>query len=317
MKAWTSLKKPLFILAPMDDVTDTVFRRIVADCARPDVFFTEFVSVDGMRSPGREAVKQKLQFTEHEMPLVAQIWGLDPDNYRTVAAELAEQGYAGIDINMGCPAPVVIKNGACSALIKNRPLAADIIAATKEGAGGKMPVSVKTRIGFERIDTTWTDFLLEQGIDALTVHGRTTKEMSKVPNHWDVIEQVRKSRDAIAPDTLVIGNGDILTRMEGQQKIEDYGLDGVMVGRGIFQDPFFFAEDSPWQEYDREQKLALYRRHIELFLETWGGQKNPASLKKFAKVYVHAFDGASDLRARLMTANDAHDLLKILDKAYV
>lgn len=311
---WEQLPKPFFALAPMDDVTDTVFRRIIAGTAAPDVFFTEFASVDGYMSEGRHAVEQKLTFTDSETPLIAQIWGLKPENYQTATEQLAGRGYSGIDINMGCPVPKVIKNGACSALIKNRPLAADIIAATKAGAG-KLPVSVKTRIGFNKIDLSWIEFLLQQDIAALTVHGRTTKEQSKVPMHWEVFDEIVAMRNKIAPQTILIGNGDILTRQQGMQKAEEYGLDGLMIGRGIFQDPFVFAEDSPWSDMPTEDKLGLYQKHIQLFADTWGPDKNPAVLKKFCKVYVSGFDGASELRSAVMEQDNAPDLLKLLQEA--
>ncbi len=296
----------------MDDVTDTVFRRIVADTAKPDLFFSEFVSVDGLMSRGRAAVQNKLQFTDGEKPLIAQLWGLKPDNYRAVADELATQGYAGIDINMGCPVPVVIKNGACSALINNRELAGQIIAATKEGADGRVPVSVKCRIGFNEIDLTWIEFLLEQGIATLTVHGRTTKEQSKVPNHWEVFEEIVALRDRIAPDTKIIGNGDVLSKQEGIEIAQRLGLDGIMIGRGIFKDPYAFADQSPWPEMTKDQKIDLYAQHIKLFIETWSGTKNPASLKKFAKVYLNGFIGASDARSAIMETNDATEMLACL-----
>lgn len=297
----------------MDDVTDSVFRRIVARCAKPDLFFTEFVSVDGLQSPGRKALWKKLEFaSEQERPLIAQLWGLRPENYAKTAHELAAMGFAGIDINMGCPVPLVIKNGACSALINNRPLASDIINATIQGAGN-LPVSVKCRLGFNEIDLTWHEFLLEHGIQALTVHGRTTKEMSKVPNHWDEIEKIRKIRDEQAPNVALIGNGDVLSRAQGEQLAKQYGLDGIMIGRGIFQDPYVFSSSSSWSEMPPKEKIKLYAEHIQLFLDFWGNTKNPASLKKFAKVYVNGFTGASEARNQLMQCDTAEQLLSTLE----
>ncbi len=314
---WNQLKqdhKPFFVLAPMDDVTDSVFRRIVAECAKPDLFFTEFVSVDGLSSAGREALWKKVEFVnELEQPLVAQAGGLRPENYYSISIELSGMGFAGIDINMGCPVPVVTKNGACSALIKNRPLATEIIQATIDGAG-EVPVSVKTRIGFDAIDMTWPEMLLSMDIRALTIHGRTTREMSKVPNHWDVIGDIVKMRDAKNLDLPIIGNGDVLSREQGVELAEQWGVDGIMIGRGIFQDPFVFSESSPWGTMTAQAKIALYKQHIEMFLDFWGNKKNPASLKKFAKVYVNGFDGASHARSLLMECNNAEELLDQLER---
>ena len=310
---WNTLARPFFVLAPMDDVTDSVFRRMVASCAKPDLFFTEFVSVDGLQSPGRKALWKKLEFVDgQETPLIAQVWGLKPENYEKTARELASMGFAGIDINMGCPAPLITKNGACSALINNRPLASDIIKATIQGAGD-MPVSVKCRLGFNKIDLTWHEFLLGHEINALIVHGRTTKEMSKVPNHWDEIGKIRHIRDEMASNVTLVGNGDVLSRQRGEELAGEYGLDGIMIGRGIFQDPYVFSSTSAWSDMLSSEKIDLYKKHIKLFLDFWDNAKNPASLKKFAKVYINGFDGASAAREKLMQCNSAEELLQLLD----
>ncbi|MDE2025636.1 MAG: tRNA-dihydrouridine synthase, partial [Patescibacteria group bacterium] len=187
MNIWHTLKKPIFILAPMEDVTDTVFRQIIMACGRPSLFFTEFTNVDGMASAGDEEVSKRLRFTQKEGPIIAQVWGMKPENYFSAAGRIAEMGYDGIDINMGCPQKAVVSRGACSALIKNPSLAKEIIQATREGAKG-LPVSVKTRIGFKtNVLDTWIGFLLEQQLDALAIHARTASEMSKVPAHWEVM----------------------------------------------------------------------------------------------------------------------------------
>lgn len=316
MQAYSQLPRPFFVLAPMDDVTDTVFRRVVARTARPDLFFTEFVNVDGLQSAGRERLVKRIQFTEGEQPLVAQIWGKDPANYRKTAAELVDMGFAGIDINMGCPIKAVVNNGCCSALITNRELAAQIIAATKDGAAGRVPVSVKTRLGFNEIDFTWHEWLLHQGINMLTIHGRTRKEMSEAPVHWDAVEKIRELRDRVAPNTLIVGNGDIMSRKEGKELAERYKLDGVMIGRGVFHDPFVFAAESPWPSFTKAQKLALFAGHVKLFAATWTNQdRRIATLNRFCKVYVNGFDDAKELRERLMAAESTAELLDILAKA--
>lgn len=223
-------------------------------------------------------------------------------------------GFAGIDINMGCPVPKIVRIGACAALMKDRSLAADIIAATKTGSGN-LPVSVKTRVGFDQPDASWTEFLLQQNIDALIVHGRTAKQMSKVPNDWALVERVRNQRDAIRPETVMIGNGDVTNRLQALELAKQHDLDGIMIGRGVLKDPFAFAKNSPWSKHDKTFRLELFARHIKLFEQTWGGNRNPASLKKFAKLYANGFEGAVELRTRLMTANNTRDLLSTLAKA--
>lgn len=323
-----SLPKPFFALAPLDDVTDTVFRQVVAGCAPPDVYFTEFVNVDGLQSPGRAKLLKKLQFTPAETPLIAQIWGKTPDNFYQTARQLADGtfahelglsegvNFAGVDLNMGCPDKTVVKNGTCSALINDREKAKAIIDATRAGLDDTLPLSVKTRLGFNEIDMSWIEFLLRQKLAMLTVHARTRREMSKVPAHWEEIGEARQLRDRLAPSTLLVGNGDIMSRQRGLELAERYQLDGVMVGRGVFHDPFVFADDSPWEGMPAEKRVALYRKHVELFAHTWNeGQRSIQTLNKFCKIYINGFDGAKELREQLMGAQSVDDLLDLLAAA--
>lgn len=312
--------RPFFILAPMDDVTDCVFRSIVADCAAPDLFMTEFVNVDGLQSPGREKLIHKLRRFRKEDNVIAQIWGLKPENFYKTAMELGEMGFIGIDVNMGCPAKSEVKNGACSALINNRPLAVDIIQATKSGAAAgkiKLPVSVKTRLGFSFIDLSWHELLLNQQIDMLTVHFRTRKEMSKVPAHWEYASRIVELRDKISPHTVIVGNGDVMNKQHAEELVEKTGVDGVMIGRGVFQDPYCFSSPSVWTSKTKEEKIDLLKKHVTLFAETWNNRERRfETLKKFAKIYINGFDGASDMRVTIMACQSAEELLELLPKLY-
>ena len=327
MSEYMSLSRPFFVLAPMDDVTDTVFRQVITDCAPPDLFFTEFVNVDGLMSIGRPHLLKKLRFAEKEGRVVAQLWGLNPDNFRAVAAQIADGSlarelglpaginFAAIDLNMGCPAKSEVKNGACAALIRREswPLAEQIIRATQEGTAGKLPVSVKTRVGFSEVDMEWFDFLLRFDLDMLTVHGRTRKQMSKVPANWDLIGQVRQKRDDLGSKTLIVGNGDVESRAHGEELARKYKLDGIMIGRGVFHDPFVFAEQSPWDAYTKEQRIGLYKKQVELFAATWQDGERPVhTLNKFCKIYIQGFDGAKELREQLMAASNTTELLHLL-----
>ncbi|MGH7156843.1 MAG: tRNA dihydrouridine synthase [Candidatus Saccharimonadales bacterium] len=307
------LPQPFFLLAPMDDVTDTVFRQIVASCAAPDLYFTEFVNVDGLQSPGREHLLHKLKFTDKEKPIIAQLWGLKPENFYKTTKDLIEIGYDGVDLNMGCPVKTVIKNGACAALINNRKLAGEIIAATKEAAGDALPVSVKTRVGFTTVDMDWMEFLLSKILNMLSIHGRTAKELSKVPANWDLIGQTVQLRNSLSPSTLIVGNGDVMDRAQGEELAKKYQLDGVMIGRGIFHDPFAFAQNSPWGGWSKQQKLDLFAKHIELYLKTYkSGERRFEALRKFCKVYINGFEGASELRAKFMEAQTPEEALRLL-----
>jgi tRNA-dihydrouridine synthase len=309
------LPRPFFILAPMDDVTDTVFRRIVASTAPPDLYFTEFVNVDALAGPGRKPTLPRLQFTDKERPIIAQLWGLNPDNFKKAAKDVADMGFDGVDLNFGCPDKNVVRNGACSAFIlpENREAALAIIQAVREGAPA-LPLSVKTRLGFNDVDYSWHELLLKQKLNMLTIHGRTKKQMSAVPADWSAIAKVRELRDQLCPDTLIVGNGDVLTRAQGSKLAKQYGLDGVMIGRGIFHDPYVFAANSPWESLSREDRMALYRRHVELFAKTWpNGERKIHTLNKFCKIYINGFDGAKELREQLMNAGSTDELLKLLE----
>lgn len=329
MSIWQEAPSPIMILAPMDDVTDTVFRQVVHSCAPADIYFTEFVNVDGLVSVGRKNLLKKLKFNEKEGPLVAQIWGLKPENFEIIARQIADGtlaseiglsdgfNFVGIDLNMGCPAKSEVKSGACSALIKNRKLAREIILSTKKGAGD-MSVSVKTRLGYNEIDMTWIEFLLGFNLNAITVHWRTKKEMSNVPAQWDKAKEVVRLRNKIAPITRIIGNGDVLTRKQGEALAREYDLDGIMVGRGVFGDPFVFAKRSTWQEFERHQRIDLFINHVKLFVDTWGEAERTRpiyTLNKFCKIYIQGFPGAKELREKFMSAKSAEELMFFLRAA--
>lgn len=314
MNIWKRLqaqKEPFYVLAPMDDVTDTVFRQIVAKYAPADLMMTEFANADGYCSAGKHAIMNRLKCNPIEGPVVAQIWGIDPKNYYTMAKDMKEMGFIGVDINMGCPIKDMIKKGACSAMIQNPALAGEVIAATKEGAGD-LPVSVKTRVGFNNIDTqNWIGFLLEQKLDALIVHGRTRKEMSKVPAHWEEVAKSVGLRDKIAPETVIVGNGDVLSREDGDEKAKATGVDGVMIGRGIFQNLFVFDKEA--KEHPESEMLSIMAEHIKLYEETWGKDKSFEPLKKFFKVYINNFEGAAKTRAKFMETKNAKEALKLIE----
>jgi tRNA-dihydrouridine synthase len=308
---WRRLARPITVLAPMEDVTDSVFRRIVARCGRPAVFFTEFTSTDGLCSPGHEAVAHRLVYTAEERPIVAQIWGTKPELHYRAAREVASMGFDGIDINMGCPVKKIVKGGGCAALIDNPSLAAEIIRATREGAGD-LPVSVKTRCGTRRWRTEeWAAFLLEQKPEVLTMHGRIAREESKFPARWDEVAKVVRLRDQSGSDALILGNGDVQSLVEIEEKAALYGVDGVMVGRGIFETPYLFRDRSP-QPWPAEERLALLLEHLDLYRETWGDRHYPR-LKKFYKMYVGGFAGAAHLRVQIMetvSVGEAQDLVR-------
>ncbi|WP_404476194.1 tRNA-dihydrouridine synthase [Staphylococcus pseudoxylosus] len=310
---WLELPRPFFVLAPMEDVTDVVFRHVVSEAGRPDVFFTEFTNTESFCHPeGIHSVRGRLTFTEDEQPMVAHIWGDKPEHFREMSIGMAEMGFKGIDLNMGCPVANVATKGKGSGLIQRPETAAEIIQAAK--AGG-LPVSVKTRLGYSEIDE-WRDWLkhvFEQDIANLSIHLRTRREMSKVDAHWELIGEIKKLRDEIAPDTLLTINGDIPDRKTGLELAEKYGIDGVMIGRGIFHNPYAFEKEP--REHTSEELLGLLRLHLDLFDKY---SKNESRLfkplRRFFKIYVRGIRGASELRHQLMSTNTTDEARELLDE---
>ncbi len=315
---WKDFEQPVFSLAPMEDVTDTVFREIVAGMALPgklNVVFTEFTSVEGMNHPvGRERVSERLIVNQSErellqklnIKLVAQIWGRSPEVYRNVAQYITENyRFDGIDINMGCPVKKVVKQGSCSALIGEPSLAKEIILATKEGTN--LPVSVKTRTGIKQHQTEdWISQLLEVEPAAIILHGRTQRQQSEGDANWEEIKKAVQLKNQINPKIPLHGNGDVFSYEKGLERIAETGANGVMVGRGIFQNPWFFnPEKTEIPEKERIEKLI---QHTRLFEKTWSGEKNFNILKRFYKIYLNSFPGAAKMRADLMEAKNYHDV---------
>jgi nifR3 family TIM-barrel protein len=310
---WKTLPKPFTVLAPMEDVTDVVFREIVAEIARPDVFFTEFTSSDGLASRGRERVARKLMLTENQRPCVAQIWGNDPAKMGAASAFVGELGFDGIDINMGCPVPAVIKKCAGAGMIGNMELTKKVLDEVKKGAGD-MPVSVKTRLGYDKIITDeWIGFLLDQNLAALAIHGRVATQMSKGDADWGEIGRAVKIRDVRAPETLIVGNGDIKSYAQVLEKHKEFGVDGAMIGRGIFHDPWIFEKSPESRLHKKEEYISILIRHLTLYEETWGRSKNFEMMKKFFKMYVKDFEGANELRQQLMERRNFPEMMEIID----
>jgi tRNA-dihydrouridine synthase len=350
---WQKLPRPFFALAPMANVTDSVFRKIIAKYGKPDVMWTEFVSADGLISAGRKKLLVDLVYSEKERSVVAQLFTGHPPAMREAAGLVAGLGFDGLDINMGCPDRSVERQGGGAAMMKNREAALDVLKAARAGFGE--PVSVKTRIGYNKIDLDWIRLLLEQRLPALTVHLRTRKEMSDVPAHWELMPEIIKMRDEIqkgakpSERTLIIGNGDVESLADGATKCKKYGCDGVMIGRGIFGKPWLFADGlgrgrgkssgalsqsvkkvdtlkkSP--EKTPADRLKILLEHTKSFEKTYCGLpagpisgkrgkkrlKNFAVMKKHFKAYVSGWDGAKELRAKLMETDDYNSVKKIID----
>lgn len=309
---WQKLPKPFLVLAPMDDVTDFVFREIMAELPRPDVFFTEFTSADGLLSKGYERVVRKLKYSQKQRPIVAQIWGTNPETLRKAAKMIAEMGFDGVDINMGCPERSVVKRGAGAGHIEDPQLAKEIISAVAEGAPD-LPVSVKTRIGIGKVVTEeWVSFLLEQKIQALTVHGRTARQMSTGFANWEEVAKAVALRDKISPETVLIGNGDVKSFEQTVELSKKYGVDGVMIGRGVFSNPWVFEKSLSQQKRAKEDSMEILQKHLKLYVDTWQGIKDYQVMKKFFKMYLKDFDGASELRQKLMETKNHMQVEEIL-----
>lgn len=318
---WDNLKKPIFVLAPMANVTDAAFRFLIAKYGKPDVMWTEFVSVDGLVSEAQEKLLVDFWHDETERPIVAQIFGAKPENFFKVAGLIKGLKFDGIDINMGCPDKAVLKQGAGGALIKNPKLAQEIILATKEGAPN-LPVSVKTRLGVGKIDIeNWIPELLKTEVAAITVHLRTVKELSLVQAHWEALPEIVKLIDQQTTKEnrpLILGNGDVMTLAEAEKRVSETGSDGVMIGRGIFGNPWMFNRTTPIEKIPVHKRLEAMIEHTKLFEEKFvnlpSGGKRFEVMKKHYKAYINGFDGAKELRMRLMETKNSQEVEKLVQE---
>lgn len=316
MNVWQTLPSHFLSLAPMEGVTDVVFRQVIAKAGRPDLFFTEFTNVSSFASErGRHDALARLTVAPTDPPIIAQIWGKEPAHFAELAATLAELGFSGLDINMGCPDRHVNKAGGGAAMIKTPEL---VIACIKQAkTHTDLPVSVKTRLGFSFVEEyqTWLPLLLEQQLANLTVHLRTRKEMSKVPAHFELIPEIIKLRDQISPNTKLTINGDIKDRAQAEAIWQDYpAVDGIMIGRGVFTNPYCFTTHQPTQA----ELLDLFHYHLDLYdaraaeLASSGSRYPYEPLKHFFKIYINNFPGSKELRAQLMEAKSTAELRQIL-----
>lgn len=318
MSFWESLPRPILALAPMADVTDAAFRRVIAKYSKgsgslPYVTWTEFVSADGLAlapEEGRKKLVADLMYSESERPIVAQFFGARPE-YMEKAARLAvELGFDGVDINMGCPDKTIEKQGAGAAHIKNPSLAQEIIAAAKQGAGD-LPVSVKTRLGYNKDELEeWLPALLTAQPAAITVHARTRKEMSLVPARWERVKRAVEIRNEHVSSTLIVGNGDLHNVEDAKQHAAKAGADGAMLGRAVFGNPWLFSNSQELQ-HSRAERLSVLVEHSKLFEELLP-HKSFAIMKKHFKSYIWSFDGAAELRGQLMECANAQEVERVI-----
>lgn len=331
MSFWHNLPKPILALAPMANVTDPAFRRIIAEESRhvrkdgtvggPDVFWTEFVSADGLMrasQEGKEKLMKDLIYSEEERPIVAQLFSSHPEYMEKAVQLCVTLGFDGIDINMGCPDRTIEKQGCGSAMIKNPELAREILRTATRASGG-LPISVKTRIGYNKNEIeTWLPALLAERPAVITVHARTRKELSKVPARWEHVAHAVRIRDELQKGiqeherTLILGNGDVVSLQDAYTKVAETGADGVMFGRAIFGNPWFFHPEKNVTTIPIEEKLRVLLRHTRLY-ELLLPHKSFAHMKKHYKAYVHEFDGAKELRAQLMDTNTAEEMETVVN----
>lgn len=310
---WNELEKPILILAPMEGVTDIMFRQVVARAGRPDLFFTEFTNVSSYASEkGRANALERLEIAPTDSPIIAQIWGKNPEHFAETCTALESLGFSGVDLNFGCPDKHVNKAGGGAAMIKTPELAVECFQNARSHTN--LPVSIKTRLGWASINEyhDWLSLLLEQHPAALTVHLRTKKEMSKVPAHYELISNIVELRDKISPKTKLIINGDIKDRAHALELHAKHPrVDGFMIGRGVFQNPYCFTDHQPTQE----ELMELLNLHLDLYEKyTVDHYVSYETLKHFFKIYINNFPGAKELRAKLMETHsvpEARDIISI------
>lgn len=310
MNIYETIKKPILSLAPMEDVTDTVFRQIVGSIRRPDVFYTEFVNVEGLNSKGKEKVIHRLKYDISEKPIVAQLWGINPKNFFEASKMVKELGFDGVDINMGCSVKKVTEKQAGSGLIKeDKGRVREIIEAVKEGAQG-LSVSVKTRLGWEEYEIEdWIKFLLERDLEVLTIHGRTARGKNSIKADWEMIYESVKLRNEMGVNTLIFGNGDIQSLSQAKEYTEKYKVDGIMIGRAVIENPWFFSGK---EDISTLERYELLEKHLKIFKKEWQGIKNFEYLKKFFKAYISGFDGANETRQAFMKCKNEDEALELV-----
>lgn len=308
---WKKIDHPFFVLAPMAGITDLVFRRVIQKCGRPEIFFTEFVSAHGLCSEGKKELLKTLAFDQDEQPIIAQLFGSDPKMMADSAQLVESLGFSGVDLNMGCPDRAVIAQGAGSALIRNPALAQEIIT-TVQAAVKNIPVSVKTRIGFSSVKESdqWIDTLLETNLDALTIHARTVKELYQPVTHWEVVKTaVEKSKNK---NTVIIGNGGIRSRFEGEKKMEETGCQGIMIGQKVLTNPWIFEPAE--KEHGWQERLELLRTHAELYRAQYPDPRSLSPFKKFIAGYLSGETGARKIRSRLILSKTWEEFEDQLDE---
>ena len=338
---YSHLPHHFLALAPMEGVTDVIFRQVIAKAGKPDLFYTEFTNVSSYASEkGRANALERMRIAPSDRPIIAQIWGKNPEHFSEFAHALSSLGFSGVDINMGCPDRHVNKAGGGAAMIRTPDLAMKCIKNAKTATS--LPLSVKTRLGYTYPEEheKWLELLLEQNLAALTVHLRTRKEMSKVPAHYELIPNILRLRAQIAPETKIIVNGDIRDKQHAEELWQQHPeIDGFMIGRGVFANPYCFTTHHP----EKSELLDLLNYHLDLFdqniteinpetviatkipktaklataTKAPGNNSEPAPhsfepLKKFFKIYLNNFPGAKDLRTQLMECKTTSEARQIL-----
>jgi len=312
---WKKLKLPIMAVAPMSGVTDYPFRTVLAKYGKPSVFWTEFISAEGLFSKGKEHCFEVLKFDQNQHPIVAQIFGSNPLYFQKAAQLLIELGFDGIDINMGCPDKDIEKNGGGAALIKNPDLAKEIIRAVKKIAPD-FPISIKTRIGYRKDEIKeWLPVILQENVSAITVHFRARQELSCPPAHWELVSKVLELRNKYCPETLIIGNGDVKTLAQAEKLVQETGIDGIMVGRGALGNPWLFSGKNPCIK----EKLDVMIEHAKVFDDFFSHEKNFNIIRKHFHSYCKGFIGAKELRDNLMKVKnleETEDLVKKFLESY-
>jgi len=312
--SWKTIKKPYLILAPMAGYTDSPFRQLVKEIAPDVICITELISADGL-SYGSKKTNDMLRFKEIERPQILQLFGKRLEHFAEAVKIAEDMGFDGIDINMGCPAKKVIGSMHGSALIKTPELAFEIVETCAKNT--KLPVSVKTRLGWED-DSTLIGFakgLENAGAQMITIHGRTTKQVFTGKADWDPIYKLKETLSI-----PVTGNGDIMTGEIARGRVQN--LDGIMVGRATFGNPWIMGEVSEAiglrasskkpELFDDLKKFMIH--HAELNVEVHGLKKGMLDIRKHLASYIKGVPGASKMRSELVRVESIEEIKQILNR---
>lgn len=360
--SWAQLNYPVILCPPMDGITDSAFRELIADMGGSSALYCEFINVKGLIFQNPKTLFE-LKYTEKQRPIIAQLFGNNPEDFYEASKMVVKMGFDSIDVNMGCPAHKVASKGGGCALMGNTENAAEIVRQTIKGAneaakelnlGHEIEVTCKMRLGISDTDTVMHHGLsmIEAGAKCIAIHGRTLKQMYTGEAKWEPIKDFIKIKNERYGNSIkVFGSGDVKSLWEAFIRILNIGVDGVMIGRGSFGNPWVFEKSRvdmmkkyileiesfynkksgnitideiekypnyleiknnlENKEHTFEETSEMAIRHAKLMFQE-KGDSGIIQMRKHLAWYFHSFDGAKDLRSKLVRVTSVDEIEGII-----